>query len=93
MDGIPGREVNGKMLKHTNVMKGEMGMLLRALRGVPVTPALWSFCGGRCSGYSALPQASGFVAGHLFSSVLTFIGLGNSWQVSGEVGEEILLCL
>lgn len=60
--------------------------------GVPANLGLWLFPEGRCSGFSALLQASAFVAGHLFTSVLTFIGLENSWQASREEGEEILLC-
>lgn len=74
-----------------NTMKGEMRMLLRAPREMPATPHLRPFPGERCSGYSALPQASGFLAGHLLSSVLTCIGLGSYSPVSREMGEEILL--
>jgi len=74
-------------------VEGEMGMLLRAPRGLPANPRLRPFPRGRHSGYSALPQASGLVAGRLFSSVLTFIVLGSSWQVSREMGEETLLWL
>lgn len=83
----------GRCPSTQNTMEGEMGMLLRAPRGVPATPHLWLFPRGRRSSYSALRQASGLMAGHLFSSGLTFIGLGSSWQVSKEMGGEIQLCL
>lgn len=50
--------------------------------------SLGPFSAGGCSGPSALLQAGG----HL-SSAVAFIGLGVSWQVPRQKGEEILLWL
>lgn len=93
MERIPGKEGSRETSKHTKHHGRGHGDAAESPERGASHPLSAAIPGRRRLGYSAPLQASGLMTGHLFSSVLTFIGLGSSWQVSSEMGEEILLWL